>query len=48
VVLDLLGHVDHAAPRYVVDLGCGPGNNTELIADRGQTPMSSASTAHRA
>jgi trans-aconitate 2-methyltransferase len=33
-VLDLLGHVDHAAPRLVIDLGCGPGNNTELIADR--------------
>lgn len=33
-VLDLLGHVDHAAPRLVLDLGCGPGNNTELIADR--------------
>jgi trans-aconitate 2-methyltransferase len=35
-VLDLLGHVDHPAPRLVLDLGCGPGNNTELIADHWQ------------
>ena len=33
-VRDLLGNVDHPGPRLVVDLGCGPGNNTELIADR--------------
>jgi trans-aconitate 2-methyltransferase len=32
-VLDLLGHAGHPAPRLVLDLGCGPGNNTELIAD---------------
>jgi trans-aconitate 2-methyltransferase len=33
-VLDLLARVDHAAPRLIADLGCGPGNNTELIAAR--------------
>lgn len=33
-VRDLLSNVDHAGPRLIVDLGCGPGNNTELIADR--------------
>jgi trans-aconitate 2-methyltransferase len=33
-VRDLLGNVDHPGPRLVVDLGCGPGNNTELIAAR--------------
>ena len=33
-VRDLLGSIDHPARRLVVDLGCGPGNNTELIAGR--------------
>jgi trans-aconitate 2-methyltransferase len=33
-VLDLLARVEHAGPRLVVDLGCGPGNNTALIAAR--------------
>jgi trans-aconitate 2-methyltransferase len=33
-VRDLIGIVDHPGPHLVVDLGCGPGNNTELIADR--------------
>ncbi len=33
-VRDLLANVDHSGPRLIVDLGCGPGNNTELIADR--------------
>jgi trans-aconitate 2-methyltransferase len=33
-VVDLLSHIDHERPRLVIDLGCGPGNNTELIADR--------------
>jgi trans-aconitate 2-methyltransferase len=33
-VTDLIDRVDHPAPRRIVDLGCGPGNNTELIADR--------------
>jgi trans-aconitate 2-methyltransferase len=32
-VLDLLGRVQHPDPRLVVDLGCGPGNATELIAE---------------
>jgi trans-aconitate 2-methyltransferase len=33
-VLDLLARVAHPAPRLILDLGCGPGNNTELIAQR--------------
>ena len=33
-VLDLLGRVRHPGPRLIADLGCGPGNNTELIAQR--------------
>jgi trans-aconitate 2-methyltransferase len=33
-VLDLLDRIDHPEPLRVTDLGCGPGNNTELIADR--------------
>jgi trans-aconitate 2-methyltransferase len=33
-VVDLLTRVSHPAPRLIVDLGCGPGNNTELIAQR--------------
>jgi trans-aconitate 2-methyltransferase len=33
-VRELLFNIDHPGPRLVVDLGCGPGNNTELIADR--------------
>lgn len=31
---DLVGRVGAAAPGYVVDLGCGPGNLTSSLADR--------------
>ncbi|SDJ48889.1 trans-aconitate 2-methyltransferase [Frankineae bacterium MT45] len=32
--LDLLGRVQARNPRRVVDVGCGPGNLTALLADR--------------
>jgi SAM-dependent methyltransferase len=31
---DLLARVQAASPDYVVDLGCGPGNLTAILAER--------------
>ncbi|HEX6441806.1 MAG TPA: methyltransferase domain-containing protein, partial [Stellaceae bacterium] len=32
--IDLLGHIEAAAPKLVYDLGCGAGNMTRFIAER--------------
>ncbi|WP_243056548.1 methyltransferase domain-containing protein [Nocardioides sp. SR21] len=32
--VDLISRIDAGGPRSVVDLGCGPGNLTSLLADR--------------
>lgn len=32
--VDLVGRIDASSPAGVVDLGCGPGNLTTLLADR--------------
>src|SRR2546423_1734462 len=32
--IDLLGHIEAAAPKLVYDLGCGAGNVTRFIAER--------------
>lgn len=32
--VDLTNRIDHARPKKIIDIGCGPGNSTIVLADR--------------
>ena len=32
--IDLASRIIHAAPRAIIDIGCGPGNSTQILAQR--------------